>query len=155
MPVTPRSLLASVLIGAVLIAGCGSSSKSSSTKSTTSTPAAASTASTASTSTPAAAATTSTPTAASTSSTASSTSASSVSSSPAVQQAVAACKSSINAAPTLTSDEKSKLDNLCTQAASGNATDIKKATSEVCIDIVKDSVPAAEQSSAEAACPKA
>jgi hypothetical protein len=115
-----------------------------------------------STSTPAAAATTSTPTAASTNTAASTTSTSSGASSaagaasPAIADAVAACKSSINAAPTLNATEKSQLDALCTQAANGNAAGIQKATAKVCVEIIKDTVPAGSaQTEAEAACPKA
>jgi hypothetical protein len=75
-----------------------------------------------------------------------------VASNPAVQQAVAACKSSISAAPELNSTEKGQLDSICNEAASGNQTAVKKAASQVCTEIVKDTVPSAGQTAALAAC---
>jgi hypothetical protein len=77
-----------------------------------------------------------------------------VASNPAVIQAVAACKASINSAPTLSADSKTELVKLCDEAATGDPAAIKKATAEVCQQVVKDSVPSAAQSAALAACPK-
>ncbi|HEX3875041.1 MAG TPA: hypothetical protein VHW26_12890 [Solirubrobacteraceae bacterium] len=72
----------------------------------------------------------------------------------AVEAAVASCKTSINAAPTLTAGDKTKLDAICDKAGSGDTTGVQKATAEVCQEIVKDSVPASAQTQALAACPK-
>jgi polygalacturonase len=69
-------------------------------------------------------------------------------------QAVASCKSSVNAAPTLNASDKSKLDSICAQAASGDTAGVQKATSEVCQQIIRDSVPASAQAQALASCPK-
>ena len=117
---------------AALLAGCGSSS------STSSAPASA----------PA------TPTTPSSTSGGAGATAGSVASNPAVQQAVAACKASINASPTLSADVKSKLVGVCDQAATGNPTAIRKATSQVCQEVVKSSVPSSAQAAALATCPK-
>jgi hypothetical protein len=141
-----------VVCGGV-VAGCGSSSSSSSTGGgSTSTPA-----STSSSSTPASTTGSSTSGSSKTSSSSkgSSTSGSggsSVASNPAVQQAVAACKSAINSAPQLDATDKGKLTNLCNQAATGNVTDVKKVAQQVCDDVVKKSVPASEVQTAEAQC---
>jgi hypothetical protein len=69
-------------------------------------------------------------------------------------QAVASCKSSVNAAPTLNASDKAKLDSICAQAASGDTAGVQKATSEVCQQIIRDSVPASAQAQALASCPK-
>jgi len=72
-----------------------------------------------------------------------------------VAEAVAACKSSIQAAPTLTADEKSKLTSICDKAANGDEAGVKQAAYQVCQEIVKSSVPAGSaQTTALAACPK-
>jgi hypothetical protein len=123
------------LSGAALLAGCGGSS---STSSSTSAPASA----------PA------TPATPSSTSGGVSAGAGSIASNPAVQQAVAACKASINASPTLSADVKSKLVGVCDQAATGNPTAIRKATSQVCQEVVKSSVPSSAQAAALATCPK-
>ncbi len=124
------------VVGGASIAGCGSSS-SSTTSSTSSTASVA----------PAAAATT----AAATGSAGGSAAAAA---NPGVAEAVAACKSSIEAAPTLTADEKSKLTSICQKAANGDESGVKQAAYQVCQEIVKSSVPASAQSTALAACPK-
>jgi len=125
------SLVAIAAVGGALVAGCGSSSSSSSSAATP---------------------------AASPSSPAASTSTGSSGGAAAVPAnlaaAVAQCKASIGAAPSLSADAKTKLESLCDQAASGKAVDIKKTTAEVCVEIVKDSVPASAQAAALAACPK-
>ncbi len=81
------------------------------------------------------------------------------SSNPAVAQAVAACKASINSASTLPASDKSKLTSLCDKAASGNVSGVKQIAAEVCKDIVNADVPSSAPSSikdqALAACKKA
>lgn len=127
--------LAAAILGAAIIAGCGSSSSSSSTSTASSSSAVAATSSAAAASTPA-----------------SSGGSSAVSSNPEVQQAVAACKKSVNAAPTLSADVKAKLTTLCDKAASGNVQDVKQVAEQVCTEIVKSTVPSSLQSQALAAC---
>lgn len=135
-------LCAVASIGAVAITGCGSSSSGSSSSSASSSAAPAATSATASASAPA-------------SSSAAAGGSGAAAASPAVQQAVAACKSSINAAPTLTADEKTKLSAICDKAANGDEAGVKQAAYQVCQEIVKSSVPSgAAQTSALAACPK-
>ncbi len=127
------------VVGGASIAGCGSSS-SSTTSSTSSSATAA----------PAAAATT-----AATSAAGGSAAGGAAAASPAVAQAVAACKSSIQAAPTLTASQKTQLETICQKAANGDEAGVKQAASQVCMEIVKDSVPSgAAQTAALAACPK-
>src|SRR5450759_5274976 len=104
------SWLVGVLVCGALVAGCGSSSNSSKSSSP------------ATTSTPAAAATSSTP--ASTSS--------AVPVGPAtVQQAVANCKRTIQAQPTLTAATKAKVERICTKAGKGDIAELKKAAQEI------------------------
>jgi hypothetical protein len=67
---------------------------------------------------------------------------------------VAACKQRIAGAPNLSSDAKTKLTNLCDQAASGNEAAVLKAAAQVCQEIVKQSIPQAAQQQALASCPK-
>jgi hypothetical protein len=120
---TPLTWLVVALIGAALVAGCGSSSSTTSSQST---------------STPAA--TTSTP--AATSSTPAATSPSGV---PAVdvQAAVAACKQAIQSQTTLPAGAKSKLEAICGRAAKGDTSAVKQAGREVCEEVIKNSkVPA-------------
>jgi hypothetical protein len=126
------ALIAMAACGAV-IAGCGGSSNNSATGGATQ----------------AAAKSSTTPTSPSSSGGGSSPS---VSSNPIVQQAVASCKHSISAAPTLSSSEKSKLETVCSNAASDRIGAVKKAVSQVCVEIVKDTVPSADQSGPIAAC---
>ncbi len=136
------SLLAVAAVGGALLAGCGSSSSSSTTAS----------------STPAASSSTSTAAPTSTSTAASSSSASgggSVANNPAVKAAVAQCKSSINAQPTLSASAKAKLSAICDEAAKGDPASLKKAEAKVCVELVKETVPAAAQAQALASCPKA
>jgi hypothetical protein len=78
-----------------------------------------------------------------------------VANNPAVKAAVAQCKSSINAAPTLSGSAKSKLSAICDEAAKGDPASLKKAEAKVCAELVKDTVPAAAQTQALASCPKA
>ncbi len=122
------TLVAAAVVSAAFVAGCGSSSSSTST-------------------------TQSTGSSSSSASASGSGGGASVASSPAVQQAVAACKSRVNDAATLTTDEKAKLISLCEQASSGNVAAAEQATKEVCQDVAK-SLPSAVQATAEAACAK-
>ncbi len=125
-------------VSGAAIAGCGSSSSSSSS----STPASSSSSSAAA---PAAAATSS----------AAAGGGSSVPSNPEIAQAVAACKTEVEAAPTLSASVKSQLVSICEKAASGNETGVKQAAYQVCQEIVKATVPGGSvQSTALAACPK-
>jgi len=71
-----------------------------------------------------------------------------------IAQAVASCKTSINAQPSLTAADKTKLDAICDKAGSGDTTGVQKATADVCQQIVRDTVAAASQARALAACPK-
>jgi hypothetical protein len=74
---------------------------------------------------------------------------------PGVAQAVAACKSRIGAASQLSSSLKSKLTQLCDQAANGNEAGARKAAAQVCTEIIKATVPQQAQQFALANCPKA
>lgn len=133
------SLLGVAAVVGALLAGCGSSSSS-----------------TIASSTPAASSTTSSAAPASTSAASSSASGGgSVAGNPTVKAAVAQCKSSINAAPTLSTDAKTKLTAICDEAAKGDPASLKKALSKVCAQLVKDTVPAVAQTQALASCPKA
>jgi hypothetical protein len=129
----------------LVAAGCGSSS---STPTTPNASAAGSTSGGAA----------STPTTSSTSSS-SGGSSSGGSSNPAVAQAVAACKASINSATQLSSSLKTKLTGLCDKAANGDEAGVKKVAAEVCKEIVNADVPSSAPSSikdqALAACKKA
>lgn len=72
-----------------------------------------------------------------------------------IQAAVASCKQSVQAAPTLSSKAKSDLESLCEKAASGDSAAVKDATKKVCVEIVKDQIPAgAAQDQALASCNK-
>lgn len=124
------------VLGGALVAGCGSSSSSSSSA------APANTSSSASSST-----------ASSGGSTASGGN-SSIANNPAVKAAVAQCKASIAAAPTLSADAKSKLSDLCDKAAQGDPVALKKASAQVCQEIIKETVPSGSQAAALASCPK-
>lgn len=120
------TLVAAAVVSAAFVAGCGSSSNSTSTAQSTGT---------------------------SSSSASASGSGGGASAATAVQQAVAACKSRVNDAATLTTDAKAKLISLCEQASSGNVAAAEQATKEVCQDVAK-SLPSAVRATAEAACAK-
>jgi hypothetical protein len=70
-------------------------------------------------------------------------------------QGVAACKAAIAAQTTIPASFKTRLDHICDIAGTGNAGAVKKATHDVCIEIIKEKVPAAAQQQAEASCPAA
>jgi hypothetical protein len=128
-------LMAVAAVSAAFVTGCGGSSSST----TSAAPAAA----------------TSTPAATSSTATASSaTSSGGLASNPTIQAAVARCKQSIAAAPTLSTDAKAKLTTLCDKAASGDEASVLKAAKQVCVEIVKQSVPQSAQQAALAACQK-
>jgi hypothetical protein len=137
------SLLALAAVGSALLAGCGSSSSSSSATTASSTPAATSTTSSAA------------PTSTSAASSSSASGGGSLANNPQVKAAVARCKSSINAAPTLSASAKAKLATICDEAAKGDPASLKKAEAKVCVELVKDTVPASAQTQALASCPKA
>jgi thiamine biosynthesis lipoprotein ApbE len=127
-----RRLLLPALVSLALLAGCGSSSKS------TSAPASTPTQTQSTAASGGAGATTSANT-----------------SPPAnLAQAVQRCKQSVTAAPTLNASAKSKLESLCDQAAKGNTANLQKTAAQVCQQLIKSSVPAAEQATALANCPK-
>jgi hypothetical protein len=130
----PAGLLAAPLALAMLLAGCGGGS------STT-------TARTQPTSTPAS----STP--ATTSGTASTPS---VKAPANIPQAVEACKQAIRAQQNLPATAKSKLEAVCAKAASGDTAAVKKAAREVCEEVIaRTSVPAGvSKDQALAACRK-
>ncbi len=120
------------VVGGAAVAGCGSSSSSSSSSASS------------------AASTASAPAAATSGS-----AGAAASSNPEIAQAVAACKTEVQAAPTLSADIKSKLVTICDKAASGDAAGVKQAASQVCQEIVKSTVPSGSlQTTALAACPK-
>ncbi len=124
------SLVAIAAVGGASVAGCGGSSSSSSSPRSSATPAATTSTSGGSTSVD-------------------------LSKNPNVAAAVAQCKASIAAAPTLSADAKTKLQSLCEEAAKGDPASLKKATAQVCQQIIKDTVPAGAQAQALASCPKA
>lgn len=59
-----------------------------------------------------------------------------------VQRVVDKCKQSVNSAQSLSSAAKKDLDNLCEKAGSGDEDAARKASQDVCVRIVKDTVPA-------------
>ena len=68
---------------------------------------------------------------------------------------MAACKASVQAAPTLSTDVKNKLTAICDKASKGDETGVRQAAYQVCQEIVKATVPAGSaQTTALNACPK-
>ena len=123
----------------VLLAGCGSSSKTTSTasSSTTSAPSSSSssTSSTGTSSTPS----TSVPANAPAS----------------VKAAVEECKSIIHAETTLSASAREKLEGACAEAAKGNTSVVKKVAREVCEETINSSaLPQAAKQEADATCRK-
>jgi hypothetical protein len=133
MNLKPFTWLLAALVAGALLAGCGSSSSTTSS---------------------AAPATTSTP-AASTSSTPSS--ATTPIGGAAGATAVAACKQAIQAQTTLPAGAKGKLEAICQKAANGDQAAVHKVAQEVCEEVVNNAaVPAgAAKEQALAACKKA
>ena len=128
------------LVGSVFIAGCGSSSNSTSSSQSSSTPAPSSAAGGTTSSTPVTTGTTSTaPT--------------STPSAAGVAQAVAACKSIITRAPTLSAATKAKVEDICNKAASGDLAGARAAAKEVCAEVINASpIPGPAKAQALAAC---
>ena len=58
-----------------------------------------------------------------------------------VQQVVDSCKQSVNAASSLSSAAKKDLNDLCEKAGSGDEAAARKASEDVCVRIVKDTIP--------------
>jgi hypothetical protein len=106
------------LAAGVLLAGCGSSSSSSTSGSTSSTAAGSTTPSTTGSTTP--------------STTGSTTS-------PATAAAVESCRRGAKAIPTLSSSTRVKIETICDKAASGDPAAVRTAAREVCEEIVKAS----------------
>jgi hypothetical protein len=67
---------------------------------------------------------------------------SSGSSNPNVQQAVDSCKQSVDSAQGLKADTKKELKDLCEKAGEGDESEVRKASQDVCVKIVEDTVPA-------------
>jgi len=128
------------LVGSVFIAGCGSSSNSTSSSQSSSTPAPSGAAGGTTSSTPVTTGTTSTaPT--------------STPSAAGVAQAVAACKSIITRAPTLSAATKAKVEDICNKAASGDLAGARAAAKEVCAEVINASpIPGPAKTQALAAC---
>lgn len=117
--------LAALLAGA-LLAGCGSSSSTTSSQST------AATAPTSSTSPTKTVAGASTP-----------------------AQAAAACEQALRAVPAISGDVRVKVEGFCSKLASGDVQGASADAAEVCSDIVSSSpLPALQKEQAEAACRK-
>jgi hypothetical protein len=74
-------------------------------------------------------------------------------SNPQVKQAVARCKQSVDQAQRLSGSVKEKLRKTCEDAARGDQEAVRKATREVCVEIVEQNVPAGPaREQAKAAC---
>ena len=72
------------------------------------------------------------------------------------QQAVEACKQSVNAQPQLSDDVKGDLEGICEDAASGDEEAVRNATKEVCVKIVEETVPeGSARDQAKSACEQA
>jgi hypothetical protein len=151
--------LAAVCAAAGLLAGCGSGG----TKTVTvTTPAATTPSAAVTTPTTATTPSTTTPATGTTSTTATSPTAAQIKAAEAANpqlkkeltDAVAACKSSVAATPSLKPADRAKLSAICDDMSSGNTAAVQQATAEVCQQIIKDSVPAAAQAQALASCPK-
>ena len=132
--------LAVVLLCGTLVAGCGSSGGSTTSGSSTTKPVA----TTGSTSSAAAAAKTPTvPSAVPTGPV----------SAADLAQAVAACRSVVQRATTLSASLKSKVEGICNKAASGNIAAARTAAKEVCVEVINASpIPAADKTQALAEC---
>ena len=60
----------------------------------------------------------------------------------AVEAAIENCKTGVDAQPQLSDDVKSDLEEICEQAAAGDEDAVRRATRDVCVKIVEESVPA-------------
>ena len=130
----PYLQLAVLLAALLVVAGCGSSSKKTSSTGGASTTAPSTTAPTTS-----APSTTSTPPGGAVGG----------------QKAVAACKSSIDRSPQLTSSDKAELKKVCAKAASGDVQAARKAAADVCVKVAERAIPAGSaRDQAVAACEK-
>lgn len=133
----PLAWLAVSLLGAVLLAGCGSSAT---TSKSSSTPAATTTATT--TTSGAGGTTTSTGATSGSGATAAAT-----------QRSIEACRQRVQSASTLSATSKSKLEGLCAKAASGNTPEVKKVVREICEEAVnRATLPASSKEQALATC---
>ena len=131
----PYLQLAVLLAALLVVAGCGSSSKKTSSTGGASTTAPSTTAPT----TTSAPSTTSTPPGGAVGG----------------QKAVAACKSSIDRSPQLTSSDKAELKKVCAKAASGDVQAARKAAADVCVKVAERAIPAGSaRDQAVAACKK-
>ncbi|HWX51807.1 MAG TPA: hypothetical protein VNY34_00860 [Solirubrobacteraceae bacterium] len=139
----PASLLAVLVLGGALLAGCGGGSSTTTTTTTTG-----------STSTPAAPATGSTPQATTPGSTPQTTTGAKPLAG--ASQAIEACKHQIQSTRNLSASVRSKLESVCVKAASGDTAAVKQAGREVCEEVINTSrLPAgASKNKALAACRK-
>jgi hypothetical protein len=64
------------------------------------------------------------------------------------------CRSALAAAKTLTATERSQFESYCASLKNDTASQLKDALKTVCLEIVKDTVPAADRSLADATCAK-
>jgi len=55
------------------------------------------------------------------------------------EQAVAACKKSIQAQKTLSASDRAKLEKICDKAANGNPATMQQVAHEACVELVNDS----------------
>lgn len=140
-PPRVSSQIVVLLSATALLAGCGGSSSSANSSVSASSPAASSSTTSSSTATTVSGTT--------------STSGSTAASSPAIAGAVKACKATVESQQSISSTVKTQLDHICDEAGAGNQAAVKKATHDVCVEIVKESVPASARQAAEASCPKA
>jgi hypothetical protein len=133
----PLTWLRVALTGGVLLAGCGGGGGSAASSHSTSTPA---------TSTAKPPATSSTPS-----------SGAGAASGAAIQQAVEACKRTIQGQPALSAHAKGKLEAICGKAAKGDVGAVRKAAQEVCAEVINGSAvpPGPERERAVAACKSA
>jgi len=118
-----------VLAGAALLAGCGGSSKTSSTAAPSSTTVPASTSSPTTTSTQAAGAT-------------SSSGSSGAAGAASTQEAAAICKSVLERATTLPATVKAKVEGICKKAESGDLAAAQAAAKGVCSEVIDATIPA-------------
>jgi hypothetical protein len=74
-----------------------------------------------------------------------------------IQQAIDACKRTIQAQPSLSAHAKGKLEAVCGRAAKGDAGAVRKAAQEVCAEVINGSAlpPGPERERAVAACKSA